>query len=105
MDRIQFLHSINCNGVVELTDVIVGFFDQYMLLYNLVDNVNNVKILNSNDNLITFELNYIDNTSVYRLSKVLVNGGVIALYEKYFKVSFNILDDSSITISILKMNQ
>jgi hypothetical protein len=62
MNRIEFVHSIRSDQL-SIADLVVNYFSQYMLLYNLIDYVNDIKVINSNNTAITFELCYTDDTS------------------------------------------
>ena len=56
MDRIRFINSINHNDK-QLSEFIPKYVDQYMILYDLVDNKDKVKYLSDNGvNQITFQI-------------------------------------------------
>lgn len=99
MDRIQFLQSIKN---IELSDIIASFFDQYMLIYNLIDKVNDIEVISKNENAISFQLNYTDPQDIQRLKEKLSSTSSLVIYESMYGISSITPTDSSIIISISK---
>jgi cell fate (sporulation/competence/biofilm development) regulator YlbF (YheA/YmcA/DUF963 family) len=101
MDRLEFLQSIKRNNM-ELADIVVHFFDQYMLLYNLIDTVNDISIVNSSNSAISFQLDYSDTDSVQKLNEKLKLSPYISIYESNYAVSYVVMSPVSIIITISK---
>jgi len=98
MDRMEFLRLIgyeNCE--TNAADIICEFFDQYMLLYDLVDTVTNVSIMASSkvaDNrYITFKLEYNDISSSSALAHKLSNITSAVIYGTTYNVFTSVTDN------------
>jgi hypothetical protein len=87
---------------MELADIVVHFFDQYMLLYNLIDTVNDISIVNSSNSAISFQLDYSDTDSVQKLNEKLKLSPYISIYESNYAVSYVVMSPVSIIITISK---
>lgn len=102
MDRVEFLHSINCPEGTTGLDIIISFFDQYMLLYNMVDNVSQASLVHFVDNLIIFQMICDSKKSAIDMyNKILANPSIL-IYESIYNVHADIVDDFTINISISK---
>jgi hypothetical protein len=100
MDRAEFLKSIDRNGT-EFTDMIVGFFDQHMLLYDLVDNVSNVSIIELKQNNVEFKVDFPSTNDVDIVMNRVTNAPIIPIYEKNYNVQCALCEgDSSINVII-----
>jgi len=86
MDRIEFLNSIKYTDLNQKAiNILMGFFDQYMVLYNLIENVTNISMVGTSNNSINFLLTY---TDVDSASKALNNISSINLFNAYNKVFY-----------------
>ncbi len=103
MDRVEFLHSINCaNGVNSHLDLIMSFFDQYMLLYNIIDNITGTSIISSDEHHIGFNVEYMDGASTQNTFQIITNNPVVELYQSIYSISVLVIDDRSLNITISK---
>ena len=102
VNRVEFVQSIKRDNDTSLTDLIVNFFDQYMFLYDLVDDMDSVTIIDHNQSSISFRLDYSNAQPVEQLQEKLYAVPVAIIYGiKYSIVPYR-LEDRSILITILK---
>ena len=101
MDRMEFLNQIKFECDNDLGCIMSGFFDQYMLLYDLVDTVENVVVLDTYDNNgIKFLLTYSNIVSSAKLAEKLSVNPYVIIYEKQYGISFSLLNNQvAITIT------
>ena len=99
MDRAEFLKSINRNGK-EFTDMIVGFFDQHMLLYDLVDNISNVDIIQLEQHNVEFKVEFPNNEDVAIVLDRVSSSPIIPIYEKNYGVQCLPCTDRSLNVVI-----
>ena len=97
MNRIEFLNSIVRDNN---TDMIVEFFDQHMLLYDLLDTVKYISVVDSSHMRISFQLDYEDDTAVPALTQKLSGIGNVIIYNKLMCVSYSEISSRSIIITI-----
>ena len=100
MDREQFLHSIKSDNL-EAKDIVVNFFDQYMLLYDLIDTVKDTTIINSNKSSISFQLDFSNDESVIKLCEKIEAYPVVTIFNSVFNISYSAKKESpSVIINI-----
>lgn len=99
MDREQFLHSIKSDNLV-VKDIVVNFFDQYMLLYDLVDTVKDTTIISSNESSISFQLDFSNNESVNTLCKKIEACPIVTIFGSFFNISYSNKTTQSVIINI-----
>lgn len=99
MDRIEFLHSINMQDS-SIIDFVVNFFDQYMLLYDLVDCVCKPTVLEYSTTHILFNLVYNDKHSASLLADKVNASSMMPMYGHMYNVTCNLIDTTSININI-----
>lgn len=99
MDRLEFLNCIKYECDTVLTDILCNFFDQYMLLYNLLDTVDNVSVISTFEKGIVFKIDYIDKESAEKLFEKLLMFPYVDIYEKRYIINSS-LDNNSVTINI-----
>lgn len=100
MDRIEFSNRINLQGE-NFADTLLRFFNQEMLLYNMVDTIDDIRVINNDTNYISFELSYknpIDASNLFNKLSTLENA---ILYGRQYNVSCELLSDRSLRIIIL----
>lgn len=102
MDRIEFVQAIKRDNM-ELAEVVIKFFDQYMLLYNLVDTVDDISIINSNDMSVCFELRYINPESATKLLGRLGQFNTMISYETPYNVFATPIDVRTLNIEIKRI--
>ena len=99
MNRLEFLNCIKYNCDAKLTDLMTNFFNQYMLLYNLVDTIESVSVVATYENGIVFQLSYSNDIDANRLSEKLLQLPFVDIYEKRYNVSFS-KNGNTLTITI-----
>ena len=99
MDREQFLHSIKSDNL-EAKDIVVNFFDQYMLLYDLVDTVKDTTIISSNESSILFQLDFSNNESVNTLCGKIDASPIVNIFSSLFNISYSNKTTQSVIINI-----
>ena len=100
MDRIQFLHSINHVNNTTVIDILMHFFDYFMIAYNLAANTIAVNLLRPDHNNITFQLCYSTKQSAEDSYFKLLNTPVIQIYEKLYTLQVDVVDDCTINVII-----
>lgn len=101
MNREQFLHSIKSSDI-ESSDIVINFFDQYMLLYDLIDNVNNVSIISSDKSNISFRLDFDDEQSNITMRNKLINLQYVTIFESFYNIFFEVISNTSTIIKFTK---
>lgn len=101
MDREQFLHSIKSSDM-EVSDIVVNFFDQYMLLYDLVDSVISTSIISSDKSTISFRLDLADEESVTTLRNKLANIPATTIFDSFYNIFFEVVSKESIVIKFVR---
>lgn len=100
MDRIQFVNSINHNEK-QLIQFIPRFIDQYMVLYNLVEENDRVKYLCDNGiNQITFQV-YSDPDSISNIIRKISTSCDIRLYEHVVHINHTIVSNVILNIQLI----
>ena len=102
MDRIEFFHSINYTEESEATNLLISFFDQYMLLYNLIDNIRSVSYEKSYLNQIQFIIDYISSKDAENNLQIINTYNIVNIYGSICCVTATQTSDTSIKLSIVK---
>ena len=100
MNRVDFLHIIHSD--YDFGDILVNLFDQYILLYNLLDTVEDISIVARTNNSVSFSLTYQDINSIKTLTTRLYQFATINMYQTNYMVSFVSPNSNSIIITISK---
>ena len=101
MDREQFLHSIKSDNM-EVSDIVVNFFDQYMLLYDLIDSVINTSIISSDQSTISFQLDLADEESTTTLRNKLAAIPAATIFDSFYNIFFEVVSKESIVIKFVR---
>lgn len=101
-DRSQFLQSMNYPEGITTEDIITYFFDQYMLLYNLVGDVRKKSLLNSSTAKVSFEIEFFGNTSVNVITNTIINNPTVVIYESTYILSCTPIRENVVIITISK---
>lgn len=101
-DRSQFLLSMNYPEGIATEDIITYFFDQYMLLYNLVGNVKRKTLLNSSITCVSFEVEFFDENSVSIINNAILNNPTVVIYESTYVLGCNPIENNVVVITISK---
>ena len=90
-DRINFTKNINCN--ISLEEIIKGYFDETMAIYDLIATYDNFSI-NSNvdDTTIYFNLIFDNKEDAFKLKKIL-NNRIITKYNRNFTCIVELKDN------------
>lgn len=102
MDRIEFFHSINYTDKAEATNLLMSFFDQYMLLYNLVDDIRSVSYEQSYLNNIQFIIDYVSPAAANNNMMIVNSHSMVNIYGSICYVSASKISDTSIKLNISK---
>lgn len=102
MNRIEFLQLLSSKSTnIEVTDIIVNFFDQYMIMFDLLSCVDQIFIVNADKSSISFQLLYNDPDEVERLVQHLSTIPIVNIYGSNYRIESSILNDYTIIITIL----
>ena len=102
MDRVEFIKSMEEANVTH-SDILCKFFDQYMILYNLIENVDDIKFISCDEKSVTFQLCFSENDILNTFIEKLKAQTMIMIYEKCYGVSFSNITDNSLFVSITLM--
>lgn len=98
MDRVQFIGSVNG---IQYPEMIVNFFDHFVALKQLVQDNGMIQVSQSNKSSITFSIEFA-NVMIkdQALESILMQQGVIVIYERPIRISVKILTDLSLEINL-----
>ena len=102
MDRIEFIHSIGYTEGTDTVNLLISFFDQYMLLFNLIEDINSVSYEQSYMNNISFILEYISEAAAQKNINTIIENRVVGLYGGLYVVNVEKVSATSIRIIISK---
>lgn len=104
MDRIQFIQSIEYE---DFEKSIVRFFDENMLLYNLVGGYVDIKCItgNVNEKHITFDLSFNTSEDMDKMYLFLDQNKVITIYESEYEITSNKTDNNIINIILIQIKR
>lgn len=102
MDRVEFIKSIEDSNISH-ADILCKFFDQYMILYNLMENVDDIKLISSDDKSVTFQLYFSKSDILNTLIEKLKSQSMIMIYDKNYMLSYSNITESSLYVSITLM--
>lgn len=101
MDRIEFMQSIIRTNDRSMKDDIIDFFDQEMLLYELIGSFKHtVSVIDYNPKKISFQING-NKQDIHRLTTTLSSIDKVIEYDKPLGVDFTITSNKSIDIHII----
>ena len=103
MDRVQFLNSISYKDESEKCSMVEVFWDQYMLLYNLVDSIEHCEKIAESPSSITFSLVYSNLEMINTIKSIISISPVLDMYESRFQISYFVPVDNTINIQIAKI--
>lgn len=100
MNTIDFVKNIESE---DISSIIMNFFDEIMVLYNLVGNKQNIQINTDNDaSLASFTLNMETEEDALELFDKL-NGSDFDVYDDGFNISMTISKNTIVTVIIRKV--
>ena len=102
MDRIEFIKSIE-NSNMENSDILTKFFDQYMILYNLIEHVDNIKLLGSNETMISFQLYFSDINVLNSIIEKIKVQNMVLIYDKCYNIACSNVTENTFDITISLM--
>ena len=102
MDRIEFFHSINYTDKDNSVDLLMSFFDQYMLMYNLIDDIRTVSYEQSYLNSIQFIIDYVSPAAAENNLNVVNANSMVNIYGSICYVSALKISDTGVKITISK---
>lgn len=102
MDRVEFIKSIkDPNGNKE--NLLVNFFDHYMILYDLIEKVDDIEVTNSDNTSVSFQLYYSNTETMNKLIEKLKAQSMLMIFEKYYNISYSDITDNTVNITISLM--
>lgn len=102
MDRVEFIKSIE-NSDIDNADLLSKFFDQCMILYNLIEHVDNIKILNLNETSVSFQLYFSDTDILNSIIERLKTQSMILIYDKCYSIAYSNITNNTFDIMITLM--
>lgn len=102
MDRVEFIKSIEDSNI-DNADILTKFFDQYMILYNLIEHVDNIKLLNSNETSVAFQLYFSDINILNMIIEKIKSQSMILIYDKCYNIACSNITDNTFDITITLM--
>lgn len=102
MNRVEFFQSIK-NNITGTGDIITLFFDQYMILYDLIDNVDDICVLGVDESSISFQLYFENKNTINTIVEKIKMQSVFIMYEKCYSISYSNITDNGIDIKISLM--
>lgn len=102
MDRVEFIKSMEEANITH-SDILCKFFDQYMILYNLIENVDDIKIINHDDKSVTFQLNFSKSDILNSFVDKIKMQSMIMIYDKTYSVNYTNITENSLYVSITLM--
>lgn len=100
MDRIEFIHSISYTEEAETVNLLMSYFNQYMLLYNLIDDILKITYESSYANSIEFLVDYKSQESAKKNISEIMAHNPVNIYNKICHINIIPLSDSSIRIQL-----
>lgn len=101
MDRLEFVHLLsNRSNNIEAKDIIVNFFDQYMIMYDLLNGVDDIFIVSTDNFNISFQMLFNDADDAESLVNYLSNIGIIKVYESVYSINCNRINEYTVIVSI-----
>lgn len=97
MDRVSFLDSIIG---IEYPEMLVGFFDQFLALKQIVEDEGKVVVEKANRYNISFCISFNNKTSLENALKNIPPDSSVVIYNHRYRVSTEILTDKEIRIKI-----
>lgn len=102
MDRVEFIRHIEESNISH-ADILTRFFDQYMVLYNLIEKIDKILFINSDNNSVTFQL-YCADSDIWKPIIDRINyQSMVMIYEKCFTISYANITANTIDINITLM--
>ena len=89
MDRVEFIHSIGYTEGTDSVNLLMSFFNQYMLLYNLIDDI---------DKSIEFFVDYKTATAAKRNINQIASQGIVNIYNSTCFVNVSPVSEKSVNI-------
>ena len=102
MDRVQFMRCIEESNVTH-ADILSKFFDQYMILYNLIEKIDRIIFLSSDNNNVVFQLCCSDEKVLPPIIDRIQSQSMVMIYNKTFTVQYSNITANTIDISITLM--
>ena len=102
MDRIDFINSINHNGR-SVIDLVSNYFDQNMLLYDLVEIDDKISVIEDSTNKISFQVDNNNPNSILDLTNKISRSNTVVLYARPIYMNYSKISDSSIIITMSKL--
>ena len=102
MDRVEFIRQIEESNITH-AEILSKFFDQYMVLYNLIEKIDKVIFISSDNNSVTFQLFCQNEDIIKTTADRIQHKSMVIIYEKCFSVIYSNITNCSIDITITLM--
>jgi len=101
MDRLEFVHLLSSrSNNIEVKDIIINFFDQYMIMYDMLNGVDDIFIANADNFNISFQMIFNDTDDVEELINHLASIPVVKVYESVYSITCNRINEYTVIVSI-----
>ena len=100
MDRVEFIHSIGYTEGTDSVNLLMSFFNQYMLLYNLIDDIDKISYIRSFNKSIEFFVDYKTATAAKRNINQIASQGIVNIYNSTCFVNVSPVSEKSVNIHL-----
>ena len=102
MDRVEFIRQIEESNITH-ADILSKFFDQYMILYDLIEKIDQIIFINSDNNSVTVQLFCSDEDIIRTTVERIKYSTTVIIYEKCFNISYSNITKNTVDITISLM--
>ena len=103
MDRVEFINSIKDPNGGNKENLLLNFFDHYMILYELIERVDDIEVINSDSSSVSFKLKFSDPKILNRTVEKLKTQSMLMIFEKYYNISYSDITENTVNITISLM--
>lgn len=101
MDRLEFVRRLSDrSNNIEAKDIIINFFDQYMIMYDLLNGVDDIFIVNADNFNISFQMLFNDADDAESLITDLSSINVVKVYDSVYSIGCNKINEYTVIVSI-----
>ena len=102
MDRVEFIKSIE-DANISHADILTKFFDQYMILYDLIEHIDDIKFIDSDSTSTKFQLYFGNPNILNTLVERLKTQTMIMIYQKCYGIYYSDITSNTVNITITLM--
>jgi len=97
MDRVSFIESVSG---IQYPELIVNFFDQFMVLHQIVQDSGSVSVIKNTESSILFLVEFKDHNYMKQALSGIQATSYFTIYGRQIKASIEILTDKIIQIQL-----